>query len=108
MPPPKKNFGLVCVLCVVLCVERPVTSTNCRCEVSRDNLHVQEGYQLHVDPSRLRVSIILSSTYTNTNTEIETETKTQIDREQKQQKQIESETETDTNRNRNRNGNRNR
>ena len=54
MPPPKKNFGLVCVLCVVLCVERPVTSTNCRCEVSRDNLHVQEGYPLHVDPSRDR------------------------------------------------------
>ena len=50
--PLKKTLGLCVVLSVVLCVERPVTSTNCRCEVSRNNLHVQEGYPLHVDPSR--------------------------------------------------------
>ena len=60
--PLRKTLGLSVVLCVVLCVvlsgKRRVACTNCRCEVSRDNLHVQEGYQLHVDPSRLRVNII--------------------------------------------------
>ena len=70
---------LCVVLCVVLSVERPVTSTNCRCEVSRDNLHVQEGYPLHVDLSRVRITAWEQKQIGKT--EIETDWKRERDRE---------------------------
>ena len=79
MPPPKKNFGLVCVLFDVLSGLTRVTSTNCRCEVSRDNLHVQEGYPLHVDLSRVRITAWEQKQIGKT--EIETDWKRERDRE---------------------------
>ena len=91
--PFRKTLGLCVVLCVVLFGKRRVTSTNCRCEVSRDNLHVQEGYPLHVDLSRVRITAWEQKQIGKT--EIETDWKRERDRETERQRQTETDRQTE-------------